>query len=272
MKKLLFILIFLSILIHAKDDIYIGLGPYFQTQPYKDADTVVLASPVIFFDNSLFYIRWTRVGMYFYGQKGEKFSWGASITAQPQVIGYYEEDIWNGLTTRKTTPVLSGMEPHESSWEGGLALSASYENYFGELLVMHDIFNEYNAMKVRLEAGADYTVGDFLFVPSLLAVYLSEKFTDYYYGVPQKYDDPALGRYAYTPDGALNLAAQTYIKYNINEHWHLLANLRADYLGRSIRNSPLVNDKMIYSGMLSVMYSFNLFGEDQAVLNLPKKQ
>ena len=72
MKKLLLILILLSTLLHAKDDTYIGLGPYFQTQPYKDADPVVLASPVIFFDNSLFYVRWTRVGMYFYGQKGEK--------------------------------------------------------------------------------------------------------------------------------------------------------------------------------------------------------
>ncbi len=272
MKKSLLIFILLSTLLNAKDDIYIGLGPYFQTQPYKDADPVVLASPVIFFDNSLFYIRWTRVGMYFYGQKGDKFSWGASITAQPQVIGYYEEDIWNGLTTRKTTPVLSGMEPHESSWEAGLALSASYENYFGEFLLLHDIFNEYNGLKARIELGADYTVGDFLFVPSILAVYFSPKFTDYYFGIAQDETVVGLRPDAYTPGGALNLAAQTYIKYSISEHWHLLANLRADYLGRSIRKSPLVDDKMMYSGMLSVMYSFNLFGEDKAVLNMPKEQ
>lgn len=272
MKKSLFIFMLLSTILHAKDDIYIGLGPYFQTQPYKEADPVVLASPVIFFDNSLFYVRWTRVGMYFYGQKGEKFSWGASITAQPQIIGYYEEEIWNGLTTRKTTPVLSGMEERQSSWEAGLALSASYENYFGEFVLLHDIFNEYNGLKTRIELGADYSLGDFLFVPSLLAVYLSQKFTDYYFGIPQ--DETALGLRpdAYTADAALNLAAQTYIKYNIDAHWHLLANLRADYLGKSIQDSPLVDDRMMYSGMLSVMYSFNLFGEDTAVLNIPKEQ
>ena len=77
---------------------------------------------------------------------------------------------------------------------------------------------------------------------------------------------------SYEADVALNLAAQTYLEYSINEHWHLLANLRADYLGKSIQDSPLVDDRMMYSGMLSVMYSFNLFGEETAVLNIPKEQ
>jgi outer membrane protein len=247
--------------LHAKDDIHIGLGPYFQTQPYKDADPVLLASPVIFFDNSLFYVRWTRVGMYFYGNKGEKFSWGASITAQPQVIGYYETAAFNELGSRSPTTVLQGMQERKSSWEAGLALSASYKNYFGELLLMHDILNESNAMKARAELGADYTFGDFYFVPSVLAVWYSEKFTDYYFGVPQDETDTALGRYVYEPGSALDLAAQAYLKYSISEHWHLLGNLRADYLGKSIHDSPLVDKKIIYSGMLSVMYSFDLFGE-----------
>jgi outer membrane protein len=272
MKRLIFLLLLLNTLIRAQDDIYIGLGPYFQTQPYKDADPVVLASPVIFFDNSLFYIRWTRVGMYFYGHKGDSFSWGASLTAQPQIIGYYETDAFNAIGSRDKTPILEGMEDHESSWEAGLALSASYENYFGEFLLLHDIFNESNALKARIEVGAEYAVGDFLFVPSVLAVYLSQKFTDYYFGIPQEETLPGLRPNAYTADAALNLAAQSYIKYSVSEHWHLLANIRADYLGKSIRNSPLVDDKMMYSGMLSVMYSFNLFGKEKAVLNLPEKK
>ena len=272
MKRLLSLLLLLSTLLHAKDDIYIGLGPYFQTQPYKDADPVVLASPVIFFDNSLFYIRWTRVGMYFYGHKGEKFSWGASITAQPQIIGYYETDAFNAIGLRDKTPILEGMQERKSSWEAGLALSASYENYFGEFLLLHDIFNESNALKARVEVGAEYAVGDFLFVPSVLAVYLSEKFTDYYFGITQDETLPGLRPDAYAAGAALNLAAQTYIKYSVSEHWHLLGNIRADHLGQNIRNSPLVDDRMMYSGMLSVMYSFNLFGKEKAVLNMPEKK
>jgi len=273
MRILLFISALLGMLLHAKDDIYIGLGPYIQTQPYKDADPVVLASPVIFFDNSLFYVRWTRVGMYFYGHKGDEFSWGASLTAQPQVLGYYEAEPWNSLTSTKPTPVLQGIEPsRESSWEGGLALSASYRNYFGELLMLHDIFNEYNAMKVRLELGAEFAVGNFLFVPSVLAVWYSQKFTDYYYGVGQEDVDLTLGRTAYDSDAALNLATQAYIKYSFSEHWHLLTNLRADLLAKTVQESPLVDKKMVYSGMISVMYSFNLFGKERAVLNMPEKK
>ena len=274
MKKIYFLLVSSALfsLLHAKDDIYIGLGPYFQTQPYKDADPVVLASPVIFFDNSLFYVRWTRVGMYFFGNKGEKFSWGASVTAQPQVIGYYETDPFNALGSRNKTPILEGMQERQSSWEAGLALSASYENYFGEFLLLRDIFNESNGIKARVELGAEYTFGDFYFAPSVLGVYYSEKFTNYYFGVPQNEIDSAIGRYAYEAGPALDLAAQAYLEYSISEHWHLLGNFRADYLGKTIQDSPLVDKKLIYSGMLSVLYSFNLFGKEKAVLNIPEKK
>ncbi len=90
--------------------------------------------------------------------------------------------------------------------------------------------------------------------------------------MPQNEIDPALGRYAYEAGAALDLAAQAYLKYNISEHWHLLGNLRADYLGKTVQESPLVDKKLIYSGMLSVLYSFNLFGEEKAVLNIPEEE
>ena len=65
------LILLLSFLLLNSDDskqkITVGLGAYMQTQPYKDVDTIILPSPVIFFDNDLFYIRWSRAGVYFYG-------------------------------------------------------------------------------------------------------------------------------------------------------------------------------------------------------------
>jgi MipA family protein len=270
-KKILFLLSTLTLTLFAKDDVFVGLGPYFQTQPYKDADPVVLATPVIFFDNSLFYIRWTRVGMYFYGQRTAEGGWGLSITAQPQVLGYYDSPAMTQLNHRNPTPVLAGMPAHESGWEGGLAAAYKHGDYFAELLLMQEIVPNSNGIKVRIELGKSFSYGHWYFVPSFLAVWLSQPFTNYYFGVPASLADTTLNRPAYTPGAALNLAAQTYIKYDLSEHWHLLANLRADRFADAITDSPLSGKRYMYSGMFSVLYSFNLFGEDKAVFNPPKK-
>jgi outer membrane protein len=53
----------------SKQKVTIGAGPYIQTQPYKGVDDILLPSPVIFFDNGLFYVRWSRAGVYFLGEK-----------------------------------------------------------------------------------------------------------------------------------------------------------------------------------------------------------
>ena len=270
--KMRLLLLLLPLFLSAKDDIFIGAGPYFQTLPYKNADPVVLGTPVLFFDNALFYIRWTRVGMYFYGQSGEEQSWGLSLTAQPQILGYYETPSLTQLNSRSDTPVLQGMRERDSGWEGGLAASYARGDFFAEFLVLHDITDTYNGTKLRLEAGHSFTVGEWYFVPSILAIWLSQPFANYYFGVENSEADPLIGRPAYRCDAVLNFAAQTYIKYNITEHWHLLANLRADRFGGTVAESPLTDTRYMYSGMLSVLYSFTLFGEEEAPRNPPEKR
>jgi MipA family protein len=272
MKHYFFAFLLLPLLLLAKDDVYVGAGPYVQTQPYKDADPVVLATPVIFFDNSLFYVRWTRVGMYFYGERGEEQSWGLSVTAQPQVLGYYETSAPTQLNRRDATPILQGMDERESGWEAGIAASYERGDFFAELLLLQDVTDRSNGTKIRLELGRSFRTGDWYFVPSVLAVWLSQPFANYYFGVPGNEADPALGRPAYRADAALNLAAQTYVKYDLSEHWHLLANLRADRFADTVYDSPLTDKRFMVSGMISVLYSFNLFGEEKAVLNPPERR
>lgn len=271
MKRFWLPLLF-PLLLLSKDDTYFGLGPYFQTQPYKEADPVVLATPVIFFDNSLFYVRWVRVGMYFYGDKSDDLAWGLSFTAQPQSLGYDETPAMTQINRRSPTPILQGMEERESSWEAGIAFSAESHGFFTEFLAMQDILNRSNALKLRAEAGMSVKHGRWQFVPSLMLIWLSQPFTNYYYGVPDDEADLSLGRTAYRTDAALNVAVQSYIKYTFADHWHLLANLRVDRFDDTIQRSPIVGDSYMASGMLSVLYSFNLFGEERAAINPPERR
>lgn len=239
-------LIFLNLMANdTKQNITIGLGPYVQSKPYKGASNLLLPSPVIFFDNSLFYARWSRFGMYFLGNKQKDYAWGFSLTVQPRTLGYKASD----------SSYLTGMDERKSTFEGGLAFSASYQNSkYIEIMLLSDMLNTYNSWTSKVEIGDKYKLGKFTFYPSIVLLYQSRKFVDYYYGV--KTSEATSNRPAYSPSGGVEYGAQTYIKYPFTDKLSAFFNLRYDVLANSAKNSPLVDQKYIYSGLASLIYTF----------------
>lgn len=229
-----------------RQKVTLGAGPYIQTQPYKKSADLLVPSPVIFFDNSLFYIRWSRAGVYFLGDKKENYAWGLSLTLQPRPYGYEASD----------SSYLREMETREKTVEGGVALSASYRDAYAEIMLLTDLLDRYDSWLLRAEFGHSFAFGDFTLYPSVIINYLSDDFLDYYYGVKESETNIALGRKAYRADAGWQIGAQTFLNYDINKNYALLLNIRADKLPSSATDSPLVEDEFIYSGLLSLMYSF----------------
>ncbi len=258
MLKKISILMLLTLTLQAKDSLLIGAGFYAQTQPYKDAEPVVQLSPVLFYDNSLLYVRWTRIGMYVAGEQRDKFSWGISLTAQPQILGYYQSRSLTQINSSDKTTILSGMRERKSGWEAGVAIAAKYNNFFAESVALQDISNESNGLKLRAEIGYSYKSEKIMIVPSLLAVWLSQPMSNYYFGVEEYESDLSIGRSEYRSSAAVNTAAQTYFKYSFNKKYHALFNIRADYLAQTIQDSPLVDKRFIFSGLISLMYNYEL--------------
>ncbi|WP_297485663.1 MipA/OmpV family protein [Sulfurimonas sp.] len=247
MKYLLILSLFFFTLnaADAKQKVTIGLGPYIQTQPYKDVSPLLVPSPVIFFDNSLFYIRWSRFGMYFLGKKEKEYAWGFSITAQPRTYGYKAND----------SKTLKGMDERKTSFEAGLAFSASYHKKHIETMLLTDMLGRYNSWIFKTEIGDEYHLNKLSFYPSLIVIYQSQKFLDYYYGVKESEKIDGI-RPAYTPSDGVLFGAQTYISYPLTKKLSTLINIRADLIPQTAYNSPIVNDRFIYSGLLSLIYTF----------------
>jgi len=175
MKKALFIVLLLASRIIA-EDLNIGLGPYFQTQPYKGASTLIVPSPVVFYDNGIIYARWTRVGVYFYGKKSEDVSWGFSLTAQPRPNGYKPSN----------SDALKDLDEKKTSIEGGLAFTIYGSGKYLEAILVTDMLDRYNSYIAKVETGFKYEIAHFTFYPSIIFIYESKDFTDYYYGISQK--------------------------------------------------------------------------------------
>jgi outer membrane protein len=227
-----------------KQKVTIGLGPYVQTQPYKGVNPLLVPSPVIFFDNGLFYMRWSRAGMYFLGDKSEDFSWGLSLTVQPRTYGYKAED----------SEYLKGMDQRETTFEGGIAFSASYNDTYIETMLLTDMLVRYESWLFKTEIGDEFVLGDFTFYPSIIVIYESDEFVNYYYGV--KEHEARADRAQFTPGAGWQLGAQTYIDYPFTDKLSGLVNLRVDRLPSSALNSPLIESDYIYSGLVSLIYSF----------------
>jgi len=246
--RYIFILLFLFLQLQAQDEkqkVTIGLGPYFQTQPYKNVSTIVVPSPVIFFDNSLFYIRWSRAGMYFLGDQKKDYAWGFSLTAQPRPYGFKASE----------SVTLKGLNDRYNTVEGGLAFSAKYHDTYIEIMGLTDLLDRYDSWLVKTEIGDKYILGDFKFYPSVIITYQSDKFVDYYYGVTQEEASRSSYTY-YKPSGGFQIGAQTYISYPITEDFSAFFNIRADRISNDSASSPLVDTHYIYSGLVSLIYTF----------------
>jgi len=240
---LIFTLCFLTLVAEEKkQSITLGLGSYVQTQPYQNVDTLILPSPVIFFDNGLLYVRWTRVGLYFLGEKQDSYAWGFSLTAQPRTYGYNSDDI-------------AGMDERETSWEGGLAFSASKDDAWIEVMALTDILDRYDSFMIKTEFGYDFKYKELSFYPSLIATYQSSKFLNYYYGI--KESEIMIGsRNIYRANHGFQLGIQTYIKYPLTKNLSTLINLKVDKISNEATDSPIVNQSYIYSGLASLIYTF----------------
>ncbi len=243
--RYILILLFIFLSLNAteeKQELTIGFGPYIQTQPYENVDNILLPSPVIFYDDGLFYVRWSRAGIYFFGDKQDDYAWGFSITAQPRTYGYKKNEI-------------KGMDERETTWEGGLAFSAKTDKAYLEIMLLTDIIDSYDSWILRTEVGYDFQIGKLSLYPSLIFMYQSSDFLNYYYGVKQS--EVATSNFAqYTPDDGILLGAQTYIKYPFTDKFSALINIRADRLSQEATDSPIVTEDYIYSGLVSLIYTF----------------
>jgi len=237
------LLLFLNLIAQEdKQKLTIGFGPYIQTQPYENVDDILLPSPVIFYDDGLFYVRWSRGGIYFFGDKQDDYAWGFSLTTQPRTYGYEKDEI-------------NGMDERETTWEGGLAFSAKTDNAYIEIMALTDILDRYDSWILKTELGYDFKIGNFLLYPSLIVIYQSSDFLNYYYGVKQS-ETGSSGFNQYTPDDGFLLGAQTYIEYPFTDKLSALINIRADSLSQQVTDSPIVTEDYIYSGLVSLIYTF----------------
>ncbi len=137
-----------------------------------------------------------------------------------------------------------------------VGLEASFHGSWGSLYSQftQDISGAHDGMDVSLEYRYVEAVGRWLFEPRIGLNWKSDDLVDYYYGVRQE-DNPAIDL-SYTGKAAINASAGLSAAYRLTQRISVVANLRYQRFGRSIKNSPLITEKGTRSAFLGIFYQF----------------
>ena len=218
----------------------IGLAAMQETRPYRDFDNTTEVLPLLTCEN-----RWFRIfGPGVEVKLGNAGPVGFGLTASYAADGYKASD----------SPALTGMaERKNSAWVGARAsvrtdwatISAEWSG---------DASGHSEGQKLKLGVERRFAMGEFGVTPRASATWLDRNFTRYYYGVSAS--EAQQGRSTYAPNAAVNTSLGVRLDYRVAPQQTLFLDLGVEALGKTIRNSPLVDRKSVPEVRLGYHYRF----------------
>lgn len=242
-RLMLVLSVLLTHLCAANDEtsLQLGIGVTTSSSPYKGISNVTMPLPDIELLYNSAFIEGINLGYNVYDTKTLQI--GGILL--PTLMGYKSKD----------SDFLAGMENRNISLEGGLRLKYNFENSFLSSTISRDISDTTEGY--TFNTAYNYTL--FETVNSGLSLYagveyLSDKKSNYYYGVKEK--EATHNRPSYHADGALNPYIGLTQIFAFSETWSIVANVEYKRLDSTIYKSPIVDDRYQIAGYLAVMYSF----------------
>ncbi len=218
----------------------LGLGVISAPRPYVGASNQVLVIPLLGLDSKRLYIQGIRAGYHLLDH--EDLTFDARVRY-----------IFDGLDP-DDSPFLDGMAPREGTVEGGLGLDWTPGPWALRASAFTDLLGRSDGQEVGLDLSRTWTFGRYRWglTPAIGVIWQSGNLIDYYYGVPPEEARP--DRPAYAGRSAFNLQTSLLAFYRISDRFNLVALVQAQRLDNEIVESPIVDDRRAYFGLLGITY------------------
>ena len=222
------------------ENLAIGLGVGFVTNPFKGVDDEILPFPDISYQNGNFSIDLNEIGYAVYSQENCAITLLGSWRSAP-----YDSD---------DSTYLHGMEKRDFVVEGGVSLTGETPVGTLGLMAMSDVTNNHKGQIVTAQYSISFGSESWGIEPVAGVSWQSKKMVDYYYGVRQsevRDDRPAYsGKSTFSP--FIGLSGEL----KISDHVVLQSGVNCEFMGSGITDSPLIDDKYVLSGSVSLSYFF----------------
>ncbi len=219
----------------------LGFAPRVERSPYVGAGSRFDLMPLYIYEGKRLFLDVNRVGV--------------KLLDEPtQRIDLLVERRLEGFPLTKAPASLAGMAIRDTSVDVGL--SYSIRQPWGQLKaeVVRDSNSTHQGTEARLGYAKEWRSGALTWRPSLSVAWRSAKLNDYYYGV--RASEATATRAAYEPGAGLEARVGVHATYEVSKHWSLLTGVSATVLGNGVKNSPIVDQRVLPSYYLGAVYDF----------------
>ena len=232
------------------NDYALGAMLMVSENPYAGTDTGIYAFPYLTalhypdFTKNTLVIKDGNLGLR-YVTENDNWEFGAYGRVQTLGLGAADNEELLGLNERRWTLEIAPF----IGWRR-LPVKVEFRPYW-ELLGHHDGWTGELVFSLPKEFSWGYVA------PSVQLAYLSDQYSEYYFGVSRK--EAVEGRPEYEPGDALNPSAAFRIGYRLSPHWFLTGKIGYEWLDSTITDSPIVDKDGTWSGSVGVAYNANVF-------------
>lgn len=212
-----------------------------ESSPYKGADDRVDLLPLYLYEGERFFLRSNAAGVRLATQQDQ----GLELFVERRLEGYPEDE---------TPEILEGLRTRNGEADLGARYYWKHERHTWDLSVRQDISSTSKGTEVRAGYGYLWRGQRWDVQPVLSLEWRNARLNDYYFGV-EPYE-ATTERAAYAAGSGLDVTAGLYARYRFLQHWSLLGGVYATQQSSSVRNSPLVDDRLQWGALLGAAYDF----------------
>lgn len=220
----------------------VGVGVIAGTNPYRGADDVsVMAIPTVTYRGR----RVQLFGPLLRVNLTSRQQPSAGLTLRYRFAAYEEND----------SPVLSGLGDRDDTLMAGVQVGARLPYGFRlRAHVEHDVLDRVTGTQAVLGAERPFFAGGVRMSPGAGLKWISSDLAFDDFGVAR--GKATAARPAYRPGAALNVECSFSAMVRLSGNWQAACTLGAELLDRDLRNSPLVDDRVVTSVFCSVTRAF----------------
>ena len=232
----------------------LGVVTHFERSPYRDAGNRYDVLPLYLYEGERFFLHANRGGVKLKQDDTHRFD-------------LFVEQRLEGFPADRLPDSLAGMAPRDSGIDLGLSwrLRQPWGTLQAELL--HDIGGFSKGSEFRLGYTYDWRSGPWSLRPSLTVALRDARLNNYYYGVLPGEATP--GRAAYAPGAGLNTTLGLFGSYDYSQRWRLLVGVSATLLDRQVKDSPIVEKRVLPGVYVGAAYDFGGHTREWAQENSP---
>jgi MipA family protein len=232
----------------------LGFVTRVEPSPYLEGGKRYDVLPLYLFEGERFFLHANRGGVKLVNENALR-------------LDLFVEQRLEGFPADRLPASLAGMATRESGIDLGLAWSQRQPWGTVQAELLHDGGNTSKGNEFRLGYSYDWRSGPWRLRPSLNLAVRDARLNNYYYGV--RAGEATAERAAYAPGAGINTSLGLYGSYDLTQRWRLLAGVSATVLDRNIKDSPIVQKRLLTGVYAGAAYDFGGHEREWAQENSP---